>query len=299
VLENAVDYYPYGKVLREFSSTNGKERFLTTHHERDRESGLDYRGARFYDGDLGRFLSLDPLARKFTRLSPYNYVFGNPAIVVDPDGKEGIVVSGQPGNHQNKEHFLVNGLSRAKAAQGRTKSEDETVTWLVYSDGSEDAGHNQQLLDTYQKLAAEAGITMSVVSSVDEIVSYINNKTGGKSRSEDQITSFYYVGHATPGDLDVGYGGSGENFEPDDLNASAFSQGCHVNLIGGCRTAKPGVFEDSAVTQFQEILDITSRIFGSEVRVQYNGGEQTDEQLLRENQGEIIQRNGEIKTNEN
>ena len=80
------DYFPYGKILREF--VNGQEeRFLTTQHERDRETGLDYRGARYYDSDIARFLSLDPLANQFPEWSAYNYVLGNPIRLIDPTGK--------------------------------------------------------------------------------------------------------------------------------------------------------------------------------------------------------------------
>jgi RHS repeat-associated protein len=79
------DYYPYGKVLRKFEE--GQERYLSTQHERDRVTGLDYRGARYYDSDLGRFLSLDPLAADFTSWSPYNFVLANPISFVDHDGK--------------------------------------------------------------------------------------------------------------------------------------------------------------------------------------------------------------------
>ena len=77
-IENVVDYFPYGsKVLREF--VNGEEaRYLTTQHERDQETGLDYRRARYYDSDIGRFLSLDPLADDYLSWGPYNYVLGNP-----------------------------------------------------------------------------------------------------------------------------------------------------------------------------------------------------------------------------
>ena len=55
--------------------------------KRDVESGLDYRGARFYDSDIGRFLSLDPLAVDYANWSAYNYVLGNPVMLVDPDGR--------------------------------------------------------------------------------------------------------------------------------------------------------------------------------------------------------------------
>ena len=68
-----------------------QEKYLTTHHERDQETGLDYRGARFYDSDIGRFLSVDPLAADFASWSPYNYVLGNPVIIIDPDGRNGIL----------------------------------------------------------------------------------------------------------------------------------------------------------------------------------------------------------------
>jgi len=84
-MEFSTDYYPYGKVLREFVNT--PERYLTTGHERDVETGLDYRGARYYNSDIGRFLSLDPLAKDFPSWSDYNYVLGNPIFFIDPDGK--------------------------------------------------------------------------------------------------------------------------------------------------------------------------------------------------------------------
>ncbi|MFT4760652.1 MAG: RHS repeat-associated protein [Paraglaciecola sp.] len=85
VLEYIADYYPYGKVLREFVCTS--ERFLTTEHERDTETGWDNRGARFYDSEVGRFLSLNPLAMDFAEWSPYNYTLGNPINLVDIDGR--------------------------------------------------------------------------------------------------------------------------------------------------------------------------------------------------------------------
>jgi len=94
-LENVVDYYPYGKVLRHYSANQNQEKYLSTHHQRDEETstnnfagGLDNRGARWYDSDAGRFLSLDPAATEYPSLSDYNYVAGNPIFMLDPDGRK-------------------------------------------------------------------------------------------------------------------------------------------------------------------------------------------------------------------
>jgi RHS repeat-associated protein len=80
-----MDYFPYGKILREFIKT--PEKYVSTGHERDTETGLDYRGARFYDSDVARFLSLDPAAAEYPSLSDYCYVAGNPVLFIDLDGK--------------------------------------------------------------------------------------------------------------------------------------------------------------------------------------------------------------------
>jgi hypothetical protein len=49
---------PKTDTLREYF-TPTRERYLTTQHERDTETGYDNRGARLYDADVMRFLSVD------------------------------------------------------------------------------------------------------------------------------------------------------------------------------------------------------------------------------------------------
>ncbi len=48
-------------------------------------------GARMYDPRIGRWLSLDPLAKKYPEMSPYAGIGNNPILMVDPDGNENII----------------------------------------------------------------------------------------------------------------------------------------------------------------------------------------------------------------
>lgn len=87
--------------------------------------------------------------------------------------------------------------------------------------------------------------------------------------------------------------GSGQNFDPSDLNSSAFKSGAWVNVVGGCRTAIDDkllwiTIEKSVIGQFSEILDKKSIIHGSNVRVVYPGGVARDQKLLEQKKGKII-----------
>ena len=62
-------------------------------------NSLDF-GARIYDPRIGRWLSLDPLAAKYTSLSPYNFVANNPIYLIDKDG-ESIWITPRNGNPAN------------------------------------------------------------------------------------------------------------------------------------------------------------------------------------------------------
>ncbi len=95
-LLSANDYYAFGAQMpgRSFVGAHGY-RYGFNGKENDNEvkgngNQQDY-GMRIYDPRLGRWLSLDPLQKKYPELSPYHSFANNPILVVDRDGKENIV----------------------------------------------------------------------------------------------------------------------------------------------------------------------------------------------------------------
>ncbi|MGN8055127.1 DUF6443 domain-containing protein [Pedobacter sp. 22163] len=81
------DFYPFGKSFNSFVSGE-KNNYL--YNGKELQEGLaqyDY-GARFYDPEIGRWNSIDPLSEKTFSISPFAYTDNNPVNNIDPNGME-------------------------------------------------------------------------------------------------------------------------------------------------------------------------------------------------------------------
>jgi len=86
------DFYPFGMDITVYNGgLDNKYRYNGKEFQDDMINGkslqwYDY-GARFYDPQIGRWHTVDPLAEKYRRWSPYNYCVNNPLKLTDPDGR--------------------------------------------------------------------------------------------------------------------------------------------------------------------------------------------------------------------
>jgi RHS repeat-associated protein len=95
------DYYPFGLEIPVYGTCDNQTKYNSK--ELQTEADLDWYdyGARFYDPVLARWHSVDPMAEKSRRWSPYVYTFDNPLKYTDPDGMWG-----------KKVHEIIKGLCK-------------------------------------------------------------------------------------------------------------------------------------------------------------------------------------------
>ena len=295
------DYLPFGMRIQSATLTTVMDnRWRYAAKEAQHFGSLDLSlldfGARMYDPFSARWTAVDPMAKKDNSTSPFVYCAENPMCFSDPTGLEGIVVSGQPGDHNNRTHFLENGLDRAKKLLEEYKSSGsgESVTWFIFSQDNA-GGYSKETLEFYTKKAESLGIQVKTVDNAKSIIRYINNKDGGSSRADDLISNIVYIGHATPGDLDIGFVNHNpitmafnETLDVSKFKSEAFSANSNANLVGGCRTAIKGnlLFEPSVASQMAKKVGGTVK--ASNVRVYYPGGVVSDQQLVQHNHGKIV-----------
>ncbi|RMG76733.1 MAG: DUF4258 domain-containing protein [Bacteroidetes bacterium] len=84
---------------------NEETKYKFSRKELDVETNLSYFGARYYDGEIARWWSVDPVPNPESGLTPYHYVRNNPINSIDPDGRDPRDAQPDKKKHKKKKGF--------------------------------------------------------------------------------------------------------------------------------------------------------------------------------------------------
>ena len=93
-VEQVTHYYPFGGSFGDGVGSSTQD-YLYSGKELTRFNALNWYnyGARWYDPTTLRWNGVDPMAEKYTPVSPYSFCLNNPVIYFDPDGNK-VILSG-------------------------------------------------------------------------------------------------------------------------------------------------------------------------------------------------------------
>jgi len=124
------NYYPSGTSMAERRTDQGVQPYKFGGKELDRTNGLDFYDFvnRGFDPVLMRFTRTDPMAGKYSWISPLAYCANNPVNIIDPTGKSGEAVI----DEQNKTitvnmHMVYYGTAATTDIAKRASTEIQTM----------------------------------------------------------------------------------------------------------------------------------------------------------------------------
>jgi len=124
-------YYPFGMAIGALCHSENftpDNKYLYNGKEMQDDFGLEWYdyGGRFYDPQLGRWHSIDPLCELNRRWSTYSYAYNNPIRFTDPDGMlpDGFL----PEDRDRRRNYFFPGL----------EPDEEPKSWWDRSQGMKD-----------------------------------------------------------------------------------------------------------------------------------------------------------------
>jgi len=165
-------YYPFGMQLEGLCYTSGADVDNNLFYN-GKELQTDYKlqwydyGARFYDPQLARWHSVDPLAEKSRRWSPYVYGLDNPIRFIDYNGMS--------------PELFINGESAETAKNQLQQSTNLTLTrdnetGKISATGEAKSQNDKKLLEVINSTDVAVNVT---ANPTNEISTGIYSKVGG------------------------------------------------------------------------------------------------------------------------
>jgi|GEM_PF-1558430 len=167
-------YYPFGMNISSLSANSTSilqpNEYKYNGKMFQDELGLDWLdyGARFYDGVIGRWHSVDPLATESFNFSPYLYCRANPLIRIDPNGMlDELIINGEASD-----------AAVAQIQSGTTMKITRTQTGKIEASGEAITKDDQKLLAVIESQDVQVNVEANYSTSINyEGTSY--NTRGG------------------------------------------------------------------------------------------------------------------------
>ena len=203
------DYYPFGMTSYLYES-GADNNYLYNSKEFNDELGLDWYdyGARFYDPQLGRTTTQDPLCEKYYGFSPYSMFTNNPLRFVDPTGM--YIVEGSQEEWEKQKGYVESQRDYLQNRVDKLTAKAETKGWSA------------------EKLANRIGDKTERISSLSTSL-----ETMGALEASDQGYSLSHTAEGENGGvtfntstnvIDIKFGGTA-NFLHETTHAGQFETG--------------------------------------------------------------------------
>jgi RHS repeat-associated protein len=173
-LDNLSIFYSYPYTVENCDNLADGYRFGFNGKEDDRETGTQDYGFRIYNPQIGKFLSVDPLTKKYPYYTPYQFAGNMPIKYVDLDGLEPANNPKTPGIKEQKAIAVVDGI--AAGAEANNTARNPMATLNPFTERPKMIGetlcrgNNNYVTDTKKESADKMNmyVSSSTVFRVDE-----------------------------------------------------------------------------------------------------------------------------------
>lgn len=183
------NYFPFGMTM--IGREGGNEyRYGFNGMEKDdeikgKENFYNF-GARMHDPRLGRWLSLDPKAFKYTGWSPYNFTLNNPLIYKDPNGKDVNISYLTNENHQEAlKKIVATEIGREFIAQ--FAREGQVIGGVKFDESGSRVNDILVLASESQNMSGRRGLTRTFFNEHGNFGKRLRNATEDDAGKTDVI----------------------------------------------------------------------------------------------------------------
>lgn len=167
---SASDYYPFGLEMKGRTWTDSTYRYGFNGKEKDASFGgsavYDY-GFRIYNPEIGKFLSVDPLTKKYPWYTPYQFAGNKPIEAIDLDGLEEIHYT-----------LVINKGQEPKLTLTKIETNKRNNLRFFVTVQDEDAEFDEETFEFTENPWRGAGLSNSIDNFVDW---YANNEDHPRS----------------------------------------------------------------------------------------------------------------------